>query len=312
MTVNEWQQRLENHFTAHGVVGGHLLGVFDREQACESHFASTFHGQCVLIDSFQSFFIETLNSCFQWVSVNGWPSGCPNFALALVCYATLFRRYRACEILLTKGYPLDGYALMRDLKDRAILLAGVAHNLTTLPRILGLEGNASCNREDFGRKGTECRKKEEQYVHKRMLGELSGLAPEVVQELRSWEPLFHYEVHGGRLSLAHELQNLQCGVLPSIGPTSTPDALAMYMNRSVEVGWLMERLLPYLQPVENAFGAQWSHKQALLDESFRYMARGLGALGKKIGDAFIALVDQKFSFSEPFYYREANSLNRPG
>ena len=36
-----------------------------------------------------------------------------------------------------KGYPLDAYSLMRDLKDRAFLLAGVAHNITTFPTIIG-------------------------------------------------------------------------------------------------------------------------------------------------------------------------------
>ena len=49
----------------------------------------------------------------------------------------IFRRVRACENLLLNGYPLDGYALLRDLKDRAIFLAAIAHNLTTWNALLG-------------------------------------------------------------------------------------------------------------------------------------------------------------------------------
>ena len=78
------------------------------------------------------------------------------------------------------------------------------------------------------------------------------------------------------------------------------------MNRSSELGWLILRLLPYLQMTESAFGDGWHRKYLVLDESFRFMVHGLTKLGKKIGEAFITLVDEKFSFKPPFRYFEAD------
>lgn len=80
----------------------------------------------------------------------------------------------------------------------------------------------------------------------------------------------------------------------------------MYMNRVVEVAWLLLRLFPYLQAKEAAFDAQWHGRYKILDESFRYAQQALSQLGKSIGDAFIRFVDEKFSFEQPFYYTEAN------
>jgi hypothetical protein len=57
---------------------------------------------------------------------------------------------------------------------------------------------------------------------------------------------------------------------------------------------------------DGAFGEEWKRKQTILDDSFRFMAHGLTRIGKRIGEAFIAFVDQKFSFKEPFYYVDAD------
>ncbi len=44
-----------------------------------------------------------------------------------------FRNFRAAEVTKNNGYPLDGFALLRDLKDRAIhfgaVVLGAAHIL---------------------------------------------------------------------------------------------------------------------------------------------------------------------------------------
>ncbi len=80
----------------------------------------------------------------------------------------------------------------------------------------------------------------------------------------------------------------------------------MYMNRASEIAWLLLRSLPYLQVEDNAFGDRWQEKHKILDDSFLYMQKGLSGLGKEIGDAFITLVEKKFSFDETFYYFEAD------
>ena len=53
------------------------------------------------------------------------PHNPSNYPLAFAHFRTLFRRYGACEVLFYRGYPLDGYSLLRDIKDRTFLLAGV-------------------------------------------------------------------------------------------------------------------------------------------------------------------------------------------
>jgi len=96
MDVADWQKRLERHFTTEGCVGGTLLEVLEREQLCEKHFFDTFHGQAVLIHSFQGFFIETLKKARSWVKGNGWPPNCPSYAFIYIYYLVMFRRFKAC------------------------------------------------------------------------------------------------------------------------------------------------------------------------------------------------------------------------
>lgn len=305
MNTAEWQKRLEDNFTINGTVGGNLFEIFDSENKCSEYFINTFHGQDILIKSFQSFFKETIDSAFSWIAKHGWPKDCPNYPTILLYYIILFRSYRACECLLSKGYPLDGYALLRDLKDRAIFLAGIAHNITSFSLIHGYEGTRTATKEDWIKIKTQ-RKQEECRVLNIMLRENSELPDHIRSELKFWEDLFHEEVHGSKLSFFQELGSWINHKIISIGPSPSELSTAMYMNRSAEIGWLIVKLLPYLQPTENAFGASWRGKFIVLDKSFRYMIQGLSRSGKKIADAVIFLVDAKFSFSETFHYFEAD------
>src|SRR5262245_49612777 len=131
MTIAEWQQRLADTFTVNGLIGGSLQDVFDAENAVGGHLTETYQGQNVLLDSFHGFFIDTLTMAAEQIKKEGWPKDCSNYPVALVSFFNLFRRSRACEVLYFKGYPLDAYALTRDIKDRVFMLAGVAHNIAT-------------------------------------------------------------------------------------------------------------------------------------------------------------------------------------
>lgn len=305
MTIDEWHSRLADTFTVDGLVGGHLIEVHDRERDIRHHLVTTYRGQNALIDSFQSFYIETMNLATDLVSQHGWPVQPNSYALAFAQFLSLFRRYRACEILFYSGYPLDGYSLLRDVKDRTFILAGVAHNMTTLTQVLG-DVPLMEDMVEWRKKTTRKRKDLEQRITKHMYGDTSGFCPSIVSELRHWDNLFHEEVHGGRLSLIHEVEFLAKGMLNRVGPSSHEQAFTIYMNRSAELGWLILRLFPYLQVTERAFGEEWYRKYTILDESFRFMVQGLTSIGKKIGEAFIALVEKKFTFSQPFHYFEAD------
>ena len=305
MDVAEWQKRLVDYFTINGMVGQNLLEIYDQEKACGEYFANTFHGQVVLIDSFQSFYIETIKNAFDWVNANGWPEDCENYSQILFYYIITFRSFRACENLLLNGYPLDGYALLRDLKDRSIFLAGIAHNITTFPALFGYEGITSITAEEYPEIKRR-RKKEEYRVLNIMIRKGSRLPDKTITELELWEQLFNEEVHGSKFSFFTEVRDWIEKKSLTIGPSPTESSMAMYMNRACEIGWLLVRLLPYLQIEKNAFGDSWAEKHYVLDDSFRYMQMGLSKKGKKIGDAFIKFVDEKFSFNHPFFYFEAD------
>jgi len=124
--------------------------------------------------------------------------------------------------------------------------------------------------------------------------------------------MFHLEVHGGILALVQDLQQLGKGNALPIGPSELENTYVTYMNRSSELGWMITRLLPYLQISENAFGDEWHKKREIMDDSFRYMLEGLSNLGKRLGASFIAMMDEKFAFKQPFYYSEADGSQMTG
>jgi hypothetical protein len=306
MTVDEWHKRLADTFKVRGLIGGNLQIVYEAEDKVGSYLANTFRGQNALLDSFQSFFIETLNLANNRNVADGWPKDAPNYPVTMAAFFNLFRRFRACEVLYLKGYPLDGYSLMRDIKDRAFLLAGVARNISTFPKILGAPAVPPVDWSNYNKQATRNRKDNEHQVMHRMTGKQSGLSSDVQDDLKMWDEMFHLEIHGGGLSLTQELKELASGRRLEIGPSVVQDAYTVYINRSSELGWMVTRLLPYLQAEDNAFGENWQGKRGILDDSFRYMLEGFASLGKRLGASFIAMIDAKFVFSEPFYYSEAD------
>jgi hypothetical protein len=305
MSIDEWHKRLADTFKVNGLVGGHLRSVHEAEDSVSNYLITNLRGQDALLCSFQSFFIETLSLANKEIQAHGWPKNAPNYSVALAAFFILFRRFRACEILYAKGYPLDGYALMRDIKDRALLFAGVARNITTFGKILGLPGIPPSD-PAYSRKATHNRKDNEHHVMHALTGKTSGLSTDVQEDLKRWDDAFHLEMHGGALSLTQELAELQKGKILQIGPSVVQDAFVMYINRSSELGWMVTRLLPYLQMAENAFGDEWHDKREILDDSFLYMLEGFESLGKRLGTSFITMMDDKFFFKQPFFYFEAD------
>ena len=313
ITVEEWQKRLADTFTVKGLIGGSLQPIFRAEDAAGSYLVNTFRGQNVLLDAFQSFFVETLTFANNQITTNGWPKDRIHYPVALASFFNLFRRCRACEILYMKGYPLDAYALMRDIKDRTFMLAGVAHNMTTFPRVIGAPATSLKDPKEYKRQSTKIRKKAEHRITNRLMGETSGLPTDHQKHLKVWDDFFNYEVHGGGVSLTQELSAMSKGKIPQIGPSVHRDAFVIYMNRSAELSWLIVRVLPFLQLSKESFGSDWEHKRQVLDDSFRFMVEGLGNLGKQIAPAFITMIDTRFFFNQPFYYFEADgsdSLSR--
>lgn len=305
-TKAEWRARLLKEFPA-AFVSSQMLPVVGAENVIGGQLRQNFFGQRLLMDSFQSFFVHTLNLTIELVTKQGWPKDLPHYALVFVGFANLFRRFRACELLYNNGYPLDAYALMRDIKDRTFVLAALARNRMTYRDILGVKEGMTATESDFGDRATENRKKAENRITQELIGKSSGLSQEAQDDLKLWESMFHAEVHNAALTWAHEVKALyEKTEPPTFGPSATKDGYVIYQNRSAEMGWMLVRLFPFLQPSQAAFGGEWLNSRNVLDDAFRHLSDELAtAVGKRIGASFIELMDKKFQFKEPFFYSES-------
>ena len=303
MTVEEWQERLEKAFTSNGIIGAQLVSVIEQEQKYGIYINRKFHGQNILMESFQAIFIESIRLAIRNVYITGWPEDKPYYPMTILYYLTMFRRLRAAENLIRCGYPLDGYSLLRDLKDRTIFLAAIPKGITSLLKIIGDTGNEKLTEENY-KKIKNSRKNEERKVLNKMIRKESGFDSATLEELNRWENMFHEEVHGSRMTLFLEMGLWRKQEKLSIGPIPHELAYGMYMNRAVEIGWLITRLLPLLQLKPKSFGDEWAEKWHVLDDSFRVMVKGLESIGKGIATAFIHFVDTQFLFSPEHHYME--------
>ncbi|MBI3127381.1 MAG: hypothetical protein HYZ11_07235 [Candidatus Tectomicrobia bacterium] len=310
MDVNEWQSRLENTFPIRP--SPRLEAIIRREEEYALYVNSTYHGYRVFAESFFDFYLETLQKVGQYMQEHGIPREFPMYQSIALLYAINYRSLRAAENLLLCGYPLGGYSLFRDIKDRAIFLAAIVNGYTSLWSLFGfLDIAAAADRSPLSleeyRRIRNRRKKEERKVFELMTGEKSGLAEPDVNELKSWEELFHEEVHSSRLTFFGEGGRWLMGKGPfPIGPVPDDSSIAMYMNRSYEIRWMLLRMLPYLQVAEDEFGGEWTKKWQILDESFRFVHSNSKEPGKALADAIVALIEHKFSFSPSLKYTECD------
>jgi hypothetical protein len=193
----------------------------------------------------------------------------------------------------TQGYPFHGYVLLRNVFDDAILTVAAATGITDFYRLEGIDPNVPFDPKSFRRD----RKREERRARALMTGDSSGLTDATKSELDHWDVLFDDETHGGRLSRARSISWMK-GLEPlPIVPTYENEAVAMFMNRHTEVGWMVHRLLPLLQPKDIPLPAEWKSKWKTLDACFNQAVSALTTeLGKPIGRAMIDFVTSKFSF----------------
>lgn len=306
MDVAEWQRRLENYFMVDGVTGKPLLPVLNMESDYGRYVVERFLGQFVLMDSFFTFFIETVDKAVKFARLKKWPPEYSIYPFVLLYYITIFRSFRAAENLLKSGYPLDGYALLRDLKDRAIFVGALVHGKTSFRKLLGIlekQSVPSITEKEY-QTIKRRRKDEQRRILDEMIRRKSGLPADVQKELEIWENLFHEEVHGSLLTFSKDIGWLQGKQPLSFGPIPNDGSIAMYINRASEIGWLFLRTFPFLQLEPNAFGKEWREKWTVLDDSFRIMIQSLEKIGKKIGHVFPILINARFTFPDDLYYHE--------
>lgn len=293
LTVAEWQTRLEETFLS---PAKELAAVRHEEGAAAAELHATLRGHWALMDSFHEFFVRTLRQALTPAKGNAPRS--EQWWIMLLEFLTAFRTWRAAEVVFRSGYPPSGYALLRDLKDRALVLSAVATGLTTFRDVHGYAA-MEADEGEVGKEMKKLRKKEEFRIRKHLIGSASDLSPTTVAELRGWEGLFHTEVHGARLSQTEFLPWLKGEEPLTFGPRLREVTGATYTNRASEVGWMWVRLLPLLQ-TGGGFDSTWRSDWAVLEESFSYMVLTLKELGKPgvdaLVDALAELLASKFAF----------------
>ncbi|GAB6053407.1 hypothetical protein JCM17960_22270 [Magnetospira thiophila] len=317
MGLKEWvpiQSRLSELFSGgtYDVVGGKRLApVVDAERVYGEFLVNTYHGFDVLIRAFLDFYIETLEVAWANSAFGQLPEKVRSYSIVYLHFLSAFRRFRAADVLWCSGYTFAGYSLLRDLKDLTIHLGAIANGEIHVLELLGIDpANPD---EQVNRTGKEYKKRKENAKKVRtramciMVGKQSGLDEADQAELKLWRDLFHEELHSARFSSAEDSRIIFGeGRRPPFGPEpheENRDA-AMYMNRAVEIGWMLLRTFPFLQVQPRAFGEEWAEKWELLDTAFRMQVTDLAEIGKFIGEVIPRLIEKRFAHSPDTCYAE--------
>lgn len=294
ISVGEWQDRIIKTFAVNGVVGATHIILREHERAYTAHITETYRGHDFIMGAFFDFYTETLQAYSKFLRTQGWPKDLPWYSIFLAKFFSIYRSFKAADKLFYAGYGLDAYSLLRDVKDRVFNLALVANKYTTLEAIEGLYAGSIRNHKEYKKK-KDIIKNERSKALKLFCGTDSGLSIATQEELEFWRDLFHMQVHGASFSDVELLGNLQNGLLPLLSAPSEVN-IALYMNRSQEIAWMIVRLLPLLKFEAVEINDDWRNKYHVLDDSFRYSIEGLASIGKKISHAIIELIDSKFAF----------------
>lgn len=253
-----------------------------------------YKGYLALSDALKCFFSETveLSNIECRPKIKGTVS--EFYAVFLPRLAHCFLSLCGAERIAIKGYPFQGYTLLRNIFDNLILTSAAVQKFTDFYSVEGIVSGKPINSDEVKR----LRKSTEYAVRKRMTGSQSGLSPATLAELARWDALFDWETHGGRLSAGRALEWMKGkGPLPVL-PKFEEMPFGMFMNRFSEVGWMFHRLIPLSQISDVPLSEEWREKWQILDESFEQTVQSLTVQGgKAIGAAIVELVKVKFPFN---------------
>jgi len=268
--------------------------LLDQERQYGMAVVTQLGGHVVLSDGFKCFFLESvelLNSECRPKVTDQLSEFYPIFVVRLVHgFQSLF----AAERVAMSGYPYHAYTLLRNSFDNILLTSAAMQRMTDFYSIEGIDPLMPLDIKGLKKK----RKEVEYQVRKKMVGSESNLSQSTIDALKKWDELFDYEVHGSRLSLA-DSQGWLKGIEPlPVLPTFKPKQFAIFANRFTEIGWMLCRLVPLLQPANAPMSETWKKKWQVIDTSFGIAVESLSEVGKKIGTAMVEFVKAKFPFSE--------------
>jgi hypothetical protein len=306
--IKKRQQLLFDAFRHNEVLGGrYFVPVVDAERAIGAKFVDTYYGHRVLTDSFLDFFGGTLLKQIELNNKVGWPNEEENYATFLIMFLTIFRSIRASDIASTQAYPLQGYIIQRSIKDQAYVLCAAASGIASFGALFGWEDLPQGEAPEAHQELTiRNRRKIEGKIKDRLIGVKSELKPDTSRLLLKLDQMFNIEAHRGLFSLFRESHKVLVEHKLDVSLAPLPDVLrdAMFVNRATETNWMVHRLVPYMRRADTPKDETWSKNWKLLDDHFRWMVEGLGAIGKEVAPAFIEFIDAKFKFDADTHYSE--------
>ena len=298
MSPEEFIKRLDDISEKDGVPYGRLHLIFDEEQKHQEAILK-YKGYLALSDAYKCFFLETIE-LINTVSHSEITSPLSEFyAIFVPRLLHNFQSLCGAERVAISGYPYLAYTLIRNTFDNIILTSACLQEITDFYSIEGVTPGKNPDIKSV----KKLRKATEFDIRKKMTGNQSGLKQETIDEILKWDELFDFEVHGARLSLGQAM-NWMKGTEPlPIVPKFDEIQFALFLNRYCEVGWMVHRLVPALQPHDKQLPETWMEKWRILDDSFEITVNSLTEqLGKKIGAAMVELVKVKFPFNEKFTF----------
>lgn len=212
----------------------------------------------------------------------------------IVKISQYFQQFCGAEKAGANGYPFVGYTALRNVYDNLLLLSAALQKVIDFYAIDGVVKG-----EKFEPVAAiKLRKTTEFEARKKMVGTDSELPPAVIEELKGWDRLFDYETHGARVSLALASDYLLGKAALPVLPVFDESSFALFMNRHAEMGWMLHRLIPLLQPGGFSLSEAWQEKWTILDDSFKQSVESLTVqLGKPIGAAMAEFVTRKFPYN---------------
>lgn len=294
MSPGEFQKRLDAISEHNGVPYGRAHSLFDSEEEY-SHAALQYKGYLALTDGFKCLYLETVETLNTECRPKITAPLSEHYAIFVPRVAHSFQSLCGAERVALCGYPLHAYTLLRNTFDNVVLTSAAVQKITDFYSIEGVGPGKAPDLASI----RKIRKKAEFEVRAKMTGDQSGLSTTTIAELAKWDALFDMEVHGARLSLAWA-QDWMKGKAPlPVLPAFVEQQFSMFVNRYCEIGWMVLRLLPLIQPQQAPFPPPWQEKWKILDDSFEIMVSSLTEqCGKPIGAAIVELVKAKFPFDE--------------
>jgi hypothetical protein len=294
MSPEDFVKRLEAISSPYGTLTPELRRLADAEANCAAEIGR-YKGYGALSNAFKHFVLSTVPRFNVEIRPRVKDALPAQYGMLFEKLVQNYQSLRAAEIAALNGYPLQAYTILRNVFDAAVLASAAMQGFTDFERLEGIRQGEPVDMQRVKRN----RKSEEQAVRHRMDGQGSSLGAQTIAHLKALDDLYDTETHGARLSAAQSAGWLKGTEPLPVSPVFSEFKASIFINRFCEVGWMVHRLIPLIQPPGIMFAPEWSSAWRVIDESFEITVTSLTkSLGKPVGAAVCEFVRAKFPFSD--------------